>query len=273
MRKRKLKLPDIAWCTVPAGVFIMGSDGGQKREQPQHTLHLPYSYQIAKYPLTNAQYGLFIEAGGYSKVCRHHWTEAGWRQMIDQRSYKHPFLWRNEDYNLANHPAVVSWYEAVAYCHWLTEQLQVVGELAEGQVIRLPTEAEWEKAARGTDGRIYPWGNDEPTPAHANYRETGSGIPSAVGCLPHGASPYGCLDMAGNVWEWCATKPDGGYKPYPYTLENEWSDDYLAGDSPRMMRGGAFFRFSDNLRASVRLRFNPNLNLINPGIRIICVPI
>jgi len=221
-----LKLPDIAWCTVPAGAFIMGSDGGQEREQPQHTLHLPYSYQIAKYPLTNAQYGLFIDAGGYSEVCRHHWTVAGWQERLNpwdqDEAWTEPRYWKDRTFNIDNLPMVgVSWYEAVAYCNWLTKQLHDVEELDDKHMIRLPTEAEWEKAARGTDGRIYPWGNDEPTPAHANYKKTGAGVSSAVGCLPQGASPYGCLDMAGNVWEWCVTKHDDDYKPYPYQLVKE----------------------------------------------------
>ena len=121
---------------------------------------------------------------------------------------------RRSAYNLPNHPVVaVSWYEALAFCNWLGEKL--------GVKVSLPTEAQWEKAARGTDGRQYPWG-EKITPDHANYAETKIDATSAVGIFPKGASPYGALDMSGNVWEWCLTKWRDDYSKCP--------DDDLEGD-------------------------------------------
>jgi iron(II)-dependent oxidoreductase len=157
----------------------------------------------------------------------------------------------------------LSWYEAVAFCLWLTERLGEAEQLGDDEVIRLPTEAEWEKAARGADGRRYPWG-EEPDPDKANYDETGIGEPCAVGCFVNGASPYGCHDMAGNVWEWCATqwqsysKP----KPYPYDVtENEWADEYLEGTNVRVLRGAR--RFGDF----------PDARFIDYGLWVVRAPI
>ncbi|MDM8532252.1 SUMF1/EgtB/PvdO family nonheme iron enzyme [Anaerolineales bacterium HSG25] len=258
-----MKLPDIGWRNVPAGEFVMGSNE-RSNEKPQHPVTIPYDYQIAKYPVTNAQYGLFVEAGGYSEAGRSFWTEAGWGWKKQKTA---PRYWKNRLYNLSNQPVVgVSWYEAVAFCHWLTEQLREVGE---ERLIRLPTEAEWEKAARGTDGRKYPWGNEPPTKEHANYQDTEIGSPCAVGLFPRSASPYGVEGMAGNVWEWCATKYGKGY---PYQPEDEWSEEYLAGSNRRRLRGGAFLSSSVYLRAASRNFDRPDLSSSYRGFRLISSP-
>jgi len=270
-------IPDIEWCEVPAGEFIMGE------KDKQHTLDLPYSYKAAKYPITNAQYRLFVEAGGYGE--RRYWTAAGWAEKLKpQRRPWHtendPSLlpWtaaRNygEPFNLPNHPVVgVSWYESVAYCRWLTEVMRGCGELGEGWLIRLPMEAEWEKAARGMDGRTYPWG-EGVDPEKANGKETEVESTSAAGIFPDGASPYGCHDMAGNVCEWCATKYDRGYKPYPYKIENEWAEDYLAGEIKCNVRGGSWNFGADFLRCAVFLDYYPYFDYSNFGFRCFVVPI
>jgi len=276
------QIPDIAWCEVPAGEFIMGSDDGRDNEKPQHTLNLPYTYYAAKYPVTNAQYATFVADGGYDKP--QYWTVAGWAEKEKpQRGWWHddndPLLpWTGprdfgEPFNLLNHPVVgVSWYEAVAFCHWLTEKLRADGKLAEGWLIRLPTEAEWEKAARGEDGRVYPWGN-EFDPEKANGKETEVESTNAVGIFPDGASPYGCHDMLGNVWEWCATKHDRGFKPYPYKIENEWTEDYLAGATVRNVRGGSWNNESASLRCAFRNYHYPFTDFNYRGFRCFVVPI
>ncbi len=188
---------------VPAGEFIMGTDDRLPDEGPQHVVYLD-SFYIDRYEVTNAQYKQFIDATG-------------------RRSPPH---FRNRTYppGKADHPVTyVSWYDADAYCRWAGK--------------RLPTDAEWEKAARGVDGRIFPWGNEfdvnkANTPQRwARLQQEGDTLP--VGSLPEGASPYGVYDMSGNVWEWTAS----WYQPYPgNTHPNE---NY--GEKYKTLKGGSWF--------------------------------
>ncbi|MCP4286825.1 MAG: formylglycine-generating enzyme family protein, partial [Gammaproteobacteria bacterium] len=147
------------------------------REQPQHEVHLS-SYNMSRYPVTNAQYHAFVEDGGYADgKWRHCWTLEGWEWKEDNAKTG-PAKYGGE-FDLPNYPVVVvSWYEAAAFCNWLTLRLREHGKLSDDQSIRLPTEAEWEKAARGDDGRIYPWGNKIGV-EFANYADTGLGATSA----------------------------------------------------------------------------------------------
>jgi formylglycine-generating enzyme required for sulfatase activity len=222
----------------------MGSDPSvDKRavenEQPQHRLYLP-DYYIGKTPVTNIQYATFVQA----------------------INHQQPFYWQGGQppADKLDHPVVgVSWYDAVAYCQWLTENA--------GRLYRLPTEAEWEKAARGTDGRIYPWGNQWD----AKRCNTIVGGPSPVGAYPNGASPYGLLDMAGNVWEWCATKWG---KSYPYnTQEDEWSAEYLQGSGARVLRGGSWNDDQLDARCAYRVYYNPHFRYFSFGCRVACSPL
>ena len=165
----------------------------QDDEKPQHTLELP-AYWIGKTEVTNAQFRPFVEGDGYSNQA--YWTEAGWAWRQENNRTK-PRYWDDPQWNGETQPVVgVTWVEAVAYVRWLSAQT--------GMEFRLPTEAEWEKAARGTDGRIWPWGNAWAE-GPANTSEAGLNTSTPVGQYPAGASPYGALDMAGNVREWCAT--------------------------------------------------------------------
>jgi len=151
---------------VPAGEFVMGSEAGPS-ERPVRRVFLD-AYYIDTYEVTNGLYGKFLQA-----TRRHE-----------------PRYWKDARVNDPNQPVVgVTWYDAEAYCHWSGK--------------RLPTEAEWEKAARGTDGRISPWGNQWDS-ARASTSDGGSGKLSPVGSYEAGKSPYGAYDMAGNVWEWVA---------------------------------------------------------------------
>ena len=167
-------------------------------------------------------------------------------------------------FNLPNHPVVgVSWYEAVAFCRWLTERLRENGEIGPDQKMTLPTEAQWEKASRGADGRIYPWGK-EPDPNKANYNETGIGATSAVGCFPGGASPCSALDMSGNVWEWCQTKWRGSYE--------EPADESLEEADPRVVRGGSWFFDQGFVRCAFRFGLYPDLRGFDLGFRVVVSP-
>jgi formylglycine-generating enzyme required for sulfatase activity len=259
-------LPDLDGCLVPAGSFWMGTRegdipallkrlGGERawyeRESPRHEVTLP-AYYVARYPVTVAQFRAFVRESGYQ-------AKEPWERVS----------------GLDNHPVVaVTWYDARAYCTWLTEQLRAwegtPGPLAklvrdQGWQVRLPTEAEWEKAARGSDGRIFPWG-DEPDPERANYGDSGIGRTSAVGCFPGGASPYGMLDMSGNVWEWCHSL----YQPYPYKQEDGREDSEAEGS--RVLRGGAFYNLRRLVRCASRHWGDPGGGIGYGGFRICVAP-
>jgi formylglycine-generating enzyme required for sulfatase activity len=278
-------LPDILWCQVPAGPFMMGSD--RRRDQmaydyelPQREVNLP-AFWISRYPVTNAQFAAFVQAGGYRE--RRYWAEAerakvwadgrikGW---LDDEPRETPYDY-GEPFNLPNHPVVgVNWYEALAFCRWLTEQFQVAGcrlqVWRDGQIriwnlkpgtILLPSEAQWEKAARGTDGRIYPWG-DDPDPTRANYADTGIGTTSAVGCFPGGASPYGVEDLSGNVWEWCRTNWQDRYKDYRVKIRGLL-----------VVRGGAFNDEATFVRCACRLGYKLDHLSKVIGFRLVASPV
>jgi formylglycine-generating enzyme required for sulfatase activity len=132
----------------------------------------------------------------------------------------------------------VSWYEAVAFCRWLSEELKRRGELKKEDDITLPSEAQWERAARHTDGRTYPWGDAEELKTRCNMRDTGIGHTSAVGLFPGGKAECGALDMAGNVWEWCRTKWMDNYTNYEQRAREL---DELDGSDARVLRGGSWF--------------------------------
>lgn len=165
---------------------------------------------------------------------------------------------------------MVNWHDAVAYCDWLARKMREKGQ---NGIVRLPTEAEWEKAVRGTDGRIFPWGN-EPDPERANYAETGIGTTSPVGCFRDGESPYSLLDMVGNEFEWTSTIWGHGWdKPgfnYPYLLE-DGREDYESG-SPRILRGGAYNRYAWHCRAAYRNRNEPRNHDFTIGFRLVFLP-
>jgi formylglycine-generating enzyme required for sulfatase activity len=265
-------LPDILWCYVPPGAFLMG-DGREKHRNESIT----DGYLISRYPVTNAQFGAFVEARGYRE--RRYWTEAGWRRK-ERKGWTGPYD-PGEPFNLPNHPVLgVTWYEALAFCRWFGERLQVSGlrfqVWRDGQLetwnlkpetltVRLPSEAEWEKAARGTEGRQYPWG-DDPDPDRANYDQTGIGATSAVGCFPRGASPYGVEDLSGNAWEWCATKWEDSYEGYR-------GDNDPEGYDGRVLRGGAFDNGAWNVRCAFRDWDFPLYRLRSGGFRVVASPV
>ncbi len=242
-------LPDIAWSDpIPADTdgqtFTFGE--GDKARQ----IAIPYSYRIAKYSVTYAQYAAFVDSDGYSNDT--YWTtDAGLKWRGDKRQPE--VSWDDPQWHIANHPVVgVTWYEAYAFCRWLSAKT--------GQEIRLPTEAEWEKAARGTDGRIYPYGNTFD-PSKGNTSETNIGRTSAVGIFTDGASPYGVLDMSGNVWEWCQSKYASSYQ---FPEDNDGN-----GTDVRVLRGGSWRINLDLARAAYRRDGSPYFGGNNIGFRVV----
>ena len=174
---------------VPPGPFFQGMAEdelfAEPDQKPGRIVELP-GFFIDVFPVTNKRYLLFMRDGGYDR--RELWSEAGWEWMLDAGVRK-PAGFEDERFRGEEHPvAGVSWYEADAYCRWAGR--------------RLPTEAEWEKAARGTDGRRFPWGADFPTPDRVNFDDA-VGATTPVGAYPSGSGPYGCQDLSGNVNNWC----------------------------------------------------------------------
>lgn len=213
---------------VPAGPFRMGSEDGDEDERPLHVVDLPAFY-IDRHPVTNGRFVQFLRAVGFQPRDARGYYAAGQAES--------GLEWDGSDWQVVpgrvDYPANgVSYLGAAAYAQWAGR--------------RLPTEAEWEKAARGTDGRAYPWGN-EWDPLRANGDGPQDGYPglAPVGAMPGGASPYGAEEMGGTLWEWVASR----YRPYPYVA----SDGREAADPPDSMvnRGGSW-RY-DSARWSSRI--------------------
>jgi formylglycine-generating enzyme required for sulfatase activity len=214
--------------TIPGGSIMLGE------EIDAHEVHVP-TFQIGRFPVTAVQYQIFTE----------------------QTSHSPPPHWPNGQLHslLTHHPVTnVSWFDALAFCRWLTD--------LEGKVYRLPTEAEWEKAAQGEAGCIYPWGNTFHR-ENCHTWEAGAGYTQPVDALPQGASPYGVMDMAGNVWEWCSTI----FEDYPYSAVDgrENLNDHEAW---RVLRGGSWYDTEWGVRAARRLGSPAAYASQNTGFRI-----
>jgi formylglycine-generating enzyme required for sulfatase activity len=209
---------------VPAGEFVMGSNDDDER--PPHRVHLD-AYYIDRYETTNALYRTFVSATG--------------RQA--------PSSWNDPTFNGDTQPVVgASWHDADAYCRW-------VGK-------RLPTEAEWEKAARGTDGRKYPWG-DPWEASRTNSDESKLGSTSRVGSYPTGLSPYDVHDMAGNVWEWVSDWYSYDY----YSRSPGRNPKGPSSGTARVLRGGSWLSEAVRLRAAYRYSYSPGYRFEDVGFR------
>ncbi len=231
--------PPEGFCWVPPGEFVLGGRDGLNVQ----IARLEQGFFAARTPVTNAEFARFVEDGGYERA--DWWTGVGWEWK--RSKYKtRPRYWKDEEYNEPSQPVVgVSWYEAMAYCGWLAEKT--------GLPCRLPTEQEWEKAARGYDGREYPWG--EWIEGRCNTDESGIGRPSPVGQFsPDGDSIYGLQDVAGNVFEWTAS---------------EWR----SGSDRRVLRGGSFSLSREYARCAYRIFLNPNFDWLSGGFRLVVSPI
>lgn len=253
-------VPEFAWCEVPAGRFKMGGDPDAWNAWEGAEFDLPYSFWMAKYPVTVAQYEPFVAAGGYAE--QRWWTEAGWKNKGSKAQPE--YGWNDPQWHMANHPVIgVSWYEAYAYTQWVNEQGVKPTGAPNNYVIRLARECEWEKAARYPDRRWFPWGNEWDA-AKLNSREGGIGRTSAVGMFPNGENPaHGTCDLSGNVWEWCLTAWAEKYQ----TPEAEKNDPQ--GDTVRCARGGSWFSVDVVARAAARGGGNPVDWYFYNGFRVV----
>lgn len=248
--------PNIQWIHIPQGSFMMGSDPkfsfGSDRERPFHRQEVK-EFSISKYPITNQQFDAFYRAGGYTK--KEFWSHLGW-SWKQSNDIEKPYNDMDYKFLLGNHPRVgITWFEAYAFCKWLTKELL--------QPVRLPTEAEWEKAAKGVERQnLFPWGDDvERVPLVSNMEEMGIGFTNSVGIFPEGRSDFGCLDMSGNILEWCSTVWSEDYK-MP-SIENPESQ--LA----RCVRGGAYnYRDRWRLHVAYRRKASPGVWNNYTGFRV-----
>jgi formylglycine-generating enzyme required for sulfatase activity len=288
-------LPDIQWCIVPAGPFWLGSLQGEDElaagDEYGHTesLDLDYPYWVARYPVTQQQYQAFVQATGH----RAPYEDQAWARSYNWRDGAPPPERRN-------HPVVlVHWGDVQAYCAWLSEQL--ASALPNGYAVRLPTEAEWEKAARGglqiltqphiatvreslepslceslamqpnpNPRRRWPWGEwteNSPLRCANTWESQGEGT-MAVGSFPEGVSPHGCIDMSGNVWEWTASL----YRDYPYRPDDGREDPLAEGS--RTLRGGSWNSNQRSARVSYRNLNHPDYFFpYDVGFRVVVAPV
>jgi formylglycine-generating enzyme required for sulfatase activity len=282
-------IEDMQFCFVPAGPFWMGE--GENARQ----IDMTEPYWLAKYPVTQAQFAHFVDAGGYKheafwREAKAHgvWKNGAVKGFLDSDFRSNPVRF-GPPYDLPNHPVVgVTWYEALAFVRWLNSS----GPLSASSDWKttLPTERQWEKAARGgleipksevvfslrnlykgkttmakntSPKREFPWGENADA-NRANYDETKINATNAVGCFAGGASPYGCEEMSGNVWEWCRTKWNEN--------ENAEPDESLDGTEVRVLRGGSFISILGLVRCSARDGVYPNSMGGDFGFRVALSP-
>ena len=237
---------------IPGGEFYMGSDAAEAldNERSRHLCYLE-AYSIDRYPVTCGQYQTFMTSGGYQNP--NWWSADGWK-WLQGEAVDRPLYW-SENPAFNNHPVCgVSWYEAEAYCNFSDK--------------RLPSEAEWEKAASwdttNQTYRIYPWGDSPPNGSLCNHSNNIANT-SPVDSFPKGASAIGCCDMLGNVWEWTASTFDAypGFESYPY---RGYSEVYFDGEH-RVLKGGSWATFPQALRSSFRNWYYPGVRQIIAGFR------
>jgi len=252
------------WIKIPAGEFLMGAQKEDPKapnydseayadESPVHPVFLS-AYRIGRYPVTVEEYLRFVGDRGYDKAS--YWKEGGFGK------WRWPAGWaaRDEQVDNPTRPVVeVSWYEASAYAAWAG--------------CRLPTEAEGERAARGINGRKYPWGDEPPSERLANFSSDGKpsvGHPTPVGAYPSGDTPEGVSDMAGNVWEWCSDVFDGEYYGKSPNKDPQ-GPARNAEHGACVLRGGSWFNRSVYLRSAYRFVCHPGFRCVFFGFRVVCV--
>lgn len=237
------KLPSpFDWVPIPAGKVTLEAGG----YLPASAIFEVSAFYIAKYPITCEQYRLFMEAGGYTE--KRWWTHLGW-QHRERGHWTSPASWLEAEFRGSEQPVSgVSWDEAVAYCQWLSEFI--------GKSVRLPTEQEWQRAAQGDDGRIYPWGRTwDANRCNSIESQKRSTTPVTL-YEGKGDSPFGVIDMVGNVWEWCLS-------------EWETGEPNFGSNGRRCLRGGAWDLSRGNARVTVRNPDSPLNRNFNHGFRVV----
>lgn len=225
----------IEWREIPTGIL------------PQPHGRIIERFSLGKYPVTNAQYMMFVDDGGYRE--QRYWTAAGWIWR-EAASVTAPGFWDDPHWHIADHPVVgVLWHEAIAFCHWLSSRT--------GETITLPNELQRERAARGDEGLSYPWGEffDETL---CNSAESGIGRTTPVDHYPGGKSAFDVFDLSGNVWEWCRDTWD------PAGPAGRMVDD---GAAPAL-RGGSFYDTSLSALCEIRARYRSDTRLPYVGFRV-----
>ena len=266
--EKRLTTDAPAMIEIPAGACVVGATSdafAYDNALPPHTIDVP-TFRIARLPVTNDEYARFIRQGGYERS--ELWTPEGWA-CREREGWTAPLYWRGADGNRSEVTMFgdreafagglpvsgVSWYEAEAYARWAGA--------------RLPTETEWEKAAswdaQANRKRRFAWGDDEPTPARGNFDLVSWGK-MPVERSAAGASPYGCIDMTGNVWEWTSTTfaPYTGFEAFPYA---EYSEKWFDGEH-RVLKGGSWATAPAILRTSFRNFFRRDFRIAFAGLRL-----
>jgi formylglycine-generating enzyme required for sulfatase activity len=239
--------PSLEWIAIPTGDITLIPNDADKKDSylKTETIITVPAFEMTKHLITNAQFRPFVEAGGYEQ--KEWWTEEGWQARKREKRIA-PRHWDEEQWNKDDYPVVgASWYDAIAFCRWLSDKT--------GQTITLPTDAQWSRGAGGEDGRSYAWGNEWDA-SRCNSQETGLAHTTPVSQYPTGASPYGVLDMSGNVWKWCLTGYETG------TTETE-------GKEIRLLRGGCWMDGKDGVKITHRLRHRPNLRSYLIGFYVV----
>jgi formylglycine-generating enzyme required for sulfatase activity len=270
---------------IPAGEFLMGSKPDDPLawddEKPQHVFEITYDYWVARLPVTQADFRVFVDASGhFTRAEQEGWcwvwlSETMQWEKVEGASWRNPWGPSDNPDNLDTFPVVqVCWYDALAYCDWLNQAY--THDLGADYRFRLPSEAEWEKAARGPDGCQYPWGN-EFAPGLCNSLEDGNRCLVPVGNYsPGGDNPLGLADMSGNIWEWTTTlwgsDRDKATFIYPYNPQDGRQDLRAGQEHYRIIRGGSYKNDYKAVRTTCRDIDPPHYALSNLGFRVFLAP-
>ncbi len=263
---------EMEFADIPAGILIMG-DNRLRDASPQHPVEIR-AFSLGIFPVTNQEFAAFVQDGGYAMA--RYWTEMAWK-ALSARPYSMPAYWNDSQFSFPRQPVVgVTWYEAVAFCNWMTErenaqESEASGPGRERVRFRLPSEAEWEYAARGVEcARNFPWG-DQFELGRANTAEEGIGRTTVIDRFSTGKSSFGVWDLSGNVFEWTGSKWGANWQElrysYPYRADDGRED--VEGSGARVIRGGSWFNPYPEALCAYRSRYLAGSRASNIGFRVL----